>query len=51
MKKSFVHGTWQRSRAFSPAVITEGGKILCGRSHMRQRLDLSGVRDNEDRPG
>lgn len=24
MKKSFVRGTWQRKRAFSPAVITEG---------------------------
>jgi enamine deaminase RidA (YjgF/YER057c/UK114 family) len=25
MKKSFVRGTWQVKRAFSPAVITEGG--------------------------
>lgn len=25
MKKSFVRGTWQQKRAFSPAVITEGG--------------------------
>jgi 2-iminobutanoate/2-iminopropanoate deaminase len=24
MKKSFVRGTWQQKRAFSPAVITEG---------------------------
>jgi 2-iminobutanoate/2-iminopropanoate deaminase len=24
VKKSFVRGTWQRKRAFSPAVITEG---------------------------
>jgi 2-iminobutanoate/2-iminopropanoate deaminase len=24
MKKSFVRGTWQQRRAFSPAVITEG---------------------------
>ena len=24
MKKSFVRGTWQVKRAFSPAVITEG---------------------------
>jgi 2-iminobutanoate/2-iminopropanoate deaminase len=24
MKKSFVRGTWQRARAFSPAVITQG---------------------------
>ena len=28
MKKSFVRGTWQKSRAFSPAVITEGGKVI-----------------------
>jgi len=25
MKKSFVRGTWQVKRAFSPCVITEGG--------------------------
>ncbi len=25
MEKSFVHGTWQVKRAFSPAVITQGG--------------------------
>jgi enamine deaminase RidA (YjgF/YER057c/UK114 family) len=24
VKKSFMRGTWQRKRAFSPAVITEG---------------------------
>ena len=24
MQKSFVRGTWQVKRAFSPAVITEG---------------------------
>jgi 2-iminobutanoate/2-iminopropanoate deaminase len=28
MKKSFVRGTWQKSRSFSPAVITEGGKVV-----------------------
>ena len=29
MKKSFVRGTWQQKRAFSPAVITEGvGQII-----------------------
>jgi 2-iminobutanoate/2-iminopropanoate deaminase len=28
MKKSFVRATWQQSRAFSPAVITEGGKVI-----------------------
>jgi 2-iminobutanoate/2-iminopropanoate deaminase len=25
MEKSFVRGTWQKKRAFSPAVITRGG--------------------------
>jgi 2-iminobutanoate/2-iminopropanoate deaminase len=29
MQKSFVRGTWQQKRAFSPAVITQGvGKII-----------------------
>src|SRR5665213_2074369 len=28
MKKSFVCGTWQKSRAFSPAITTEGGKTV-----------------------
>jgi 2-iminobutanoate/2-iminopropanoate deaminase len=28
MKKSFVRGTWQQSRSFSPAVVTEGGKVV-----------------------
>jgi enamine deaminase RidA (YjgF/YER057c/UK114 family) len=29
MQKSFVRGTWQQKRAFSPAVITEGaGRIV-----------------------
>ena len=29
MKKSFVRGTWQAKRAYSPAVITEGaGKTI-----------------------
>ena len=34
MKKSFVRGTWQQKRAFSPAVITEGaGRIVCVAGH------------------
>src|SRR5262250_3532349 len=37
MKKSFVRGTWQKSRAFSPAVITEGGKIVWIAGHTGQR--------------
>lgn len=24
MKREFIHGTWQKNRAFSPAVVTEG---------------------------
>lgn len=28
MKKSFVRGTWQQKRAFSPAVITEGANRI-----------------------
>src|SRR5207302_7134657 len=37
MKKSFVRGTWQRSRAFSPAVITEGGKVIWIAGHTGQK--------------
>jgi 2-iminobutanoate/2-iminopropanoate deaminase len=33
MKKSFVRGTWQAKRAYSPAVITEGGKMLWVAGH------------------
>ena len=37
MKKSFVRGTWQKSRAFSPAVITEGGKVIWVAGHTDQK--------------
>ena len=37
MKKSFVRGTWQKSRAFSPAVITEGGKAIWIAGHTGQK--------------
>ena len=37
MKKSFVRGTWQKSRAYSPAVITEGGKVIWIAGHTGQR--------------
>ena len=37
MKKSFVLGTWQKSRAFSPAVITEGGKVIWIAGHTGQK--------------
>jgi len=34
LKKSFVRGTWQQKRAFSPAVITEGaGRIVWVAGH------------------
>ncbi|SRR5579884_3426780 len=41
MKKSFVRGTWQQKRAFSPAVITEGGKAVWVAGHTGQ-VDDSG---------
>jgi 2-iminobutanoate/2-iminopropanoate deaminase len=37
MKKTFVRGSWQQSRAFSPAVITEGGKIVWIAGHTGQK--------------
>jgi 2-iminobutanoate/2-iminopropanoate deaminase len=33
MQKSFVRGTWQAKRAFSPAVITEAGKTIWVAGH------------------
>ena len=36
MEKSFVRGTWQKSRAFSPAVITEGGTLIWIESNSRR---------------
>lgn len=40
MKKSFVHGTWQQKRAFSPAVITQGAqKIIWVAGHTGQTGD------------
>jgi len=33
VKKSFVRGTWQVKRAFSPVVVTEGGKTLWVAGH------------------
>src|SRR5262249_37597880 len=33
MKKSFVRGTWQVKRAFSPAVIVEGGRTIYVAGH------------------
>ena len=28
MEKSFIAGTWEKARAFSPAVIVSGGKMI-----------------------
>jgi 2-iminobutanoate/2-iminopropanoate deaminase len=40
MKKTFVRGTWQQKRAFSPAVITEGTqKIVWVAGHTGQIAD------------
>ena len=37
MKKSFVRGTWQQKRAFSPAVVTEaGGRMIFVAGHTGQ---------------
>jgi 2-iminobutanoate/2-iminopropanoate deaminase len=41
MEKSFVRGTWQKNRAFSPAVITKGGKIVWLAGHTGE-VDDSG---------
>lgn len=37
MKKTIVRGTWQQSRAFSPAIVTEGGKIVWIAGHTGQK--------------
>jgi 2-iminobutanoate/2-iminopropanoate deaminase len=37
MKKSFLRGTWQQSRSFSPAVVTEGGKVVWIAGHTGQK--------------
>ena len=39
MKKTYVRGTWQRGRAFSPAVVTEGGRIIWIAGHTGQKSD------------
>jgi 2-iminobutanoate/2-iminopropanoate deaminase len=43
MKKTFVRGTWQQKRAFSPAVITEGaGRIVWVAGHTGHKDDAGG---------
>jgi 2-iminobutanoate/2-iminopropanoate deaminase len=39
VKKTYVRGTWQRNRAFSPAVVTEGGKTVWIAGHTGQKAD------------
>lgn len=39
MKKTFVRGTWQKTRAFSPAIVTEGGRIIWIAGHTGQKDD------------
>ena len=33
MEKSYVAGTWEKARAFSPAVIVSGGKMIYVAGH------------------
>jgi len=33
MEKSFIAGTWEKARAFSPAVIVNGGKMIFVAGH------------------
>jgi enamine deaminase RidA (YjgF/YER057c/UK114 family) len=39
MTKRFVRGTWQQQRAFSPAVVTEGGRTVWLAGHTGQNDD------------
>ena len=39
MPKNYVRGTWQQNRAFSPAVITSGGRIVWVAGHTGQADD------------
>jgi enamine deaminase RidA (YjgF/YER057c/UK114 family) len=39
VKKTYVRGTWQRKRAFSPAIVTEGGKIVWIAGHTGQKTN------------
>ncbi len=33
MTRSYIEGTWQKTRTFSPAVITQGGKMVWAAGH------------------
>lgn len=39
MQKTYVRGTWQKTRAFSPAVITQGGTTIWLAGHTGQKDD------------
>lgn len=39
MQKTYVRGTWQKTRAFSPAVITTGGTTIWLAGHTGQKDD------------
>jgi len=39
MAKSYVRGTWQQNRAFSPAVVTTGGRAIWVAGHTGQADD------------
>ena len=39
MARSYVRGTWQQQRAFSPAVITTGGRTIWVAGHTGQADD------------
>jgi 2-iminobutanoate/2-iminopropanoate deaminase len=39
MKRTYVRGTWQQNRAFSPAIVTEGGRIVWIAGHTGQKAD------------
>ena len=39
MQRSYVEGTWQKNRAFSPAVRTTGGSIVWVAGHTGQADD------------
>jgi enamine deaminase RidA (YjgF/YER057c/UK114 family) len=41
MEKNYITGTWEKSRAFSPAVIVNGGKMIFVAGHAGQ-VDDSG---------
>ncbi|MBY8824025.1 RidA family protein [Sphingomonas colocasiae] len=43
MEKSYVRGTWQKTRAFSPAVITRGGATIWLAGHTGQKDDAGNV--------